>query len=57
MGLDAAVCLGSHTLLGVHGVAVSEPHEAYRELGRLKAQQGLLAEAMMHYKHLLFFLP
>lgn len=37
--------------------AVSEPHEAYRELGRLKAQQGLLAEAMMHYKHLLFFLP
>lgn len=57
MGLNGAVCLWSHDAGCAWWVAVSEPHEAYRELGRLKAQQGLLAEAMMHYKHLLFFLP
>lgn len=36
---------------------VSEPHEAYLELAKLKTSQGCLDEGSMHYKHYLFYRP
>ena len=36
---------------------VAEPAEAYFELARLKSHQGLINEAVMHFKHFLFYKP